>query len=262
MSSKEKVLELLESNKNVYTSGEAMASSLGLSRNAIWKAINELRKNGYEIEAVSNRGYRLAQENDILSAPGVISYLNEKVKAIYQSNGSLIHILDETPSTNRIAKEMAIVNPEVGTLVLANKQSNGRGRGDHNFFSPEGGLYMSLVLTPAKLPSEDSDTITRLIGEAVCKAIAAITPAKPRLKPINDLFIGDKKVCGILTEAGYEFETGRLQWIVIGIGINFASDIDSFPDDIKNIATSIFTEKPTITRNQLVAEILNHIFEI
>ncbi len=236
-----------------------MATSLGISRNAIWKAINELRKAGYEIDAVSNKGYRLAEGNDILSPSGIYSYLNDRVTSIYKDT-DLIHILDSTTSTNRIAKELAIVDPVYGTLVVANEQTNGRGRSDHNFYSPKGGLYMSVIMTPSHLPSTDSDEITTFIGNSVCEAIAAITPVKPRLKPINDLFIDSKKICGILTEAGTEFETGRLQWIVVGIGINFSSDISEFPDDIKEKATSIFPDgNPTITRNQLVAEILNRI---
>lgn len=260
MSSKDKILALLEANKSTFLSGEAMASTLGISRNAIWKAINDLRKNGYEIEAVSNKGYRLAGANDILSAAGIGSYLNKDVADIYKESDSLIHIYDSISSTNRKAKELAITDLKYGTLVLANEQSEGRGRSDHSFYSPEGGLYMSVVMTPEHLPCTNSDEITTFIGNAVCSAISALTDTKPTLKPINDLFVGDKKICGILTEAGTEFETGLLQWIVVGIGINFSSDIDSFPSDIKNKATSLFSDgNITITRNQLVAEILNRI---
>ena len=262
MSSKDKILALLEANKSTFLSGEAMASSLGISRNAIWKAINDLRKNGYEIEAVSNKGYRLAGQNDILSAAGISSYLKEDVADIYKENDSLIHIYDSIPSTNRKAKELAITDLKYGTLVIANEQSEGRGRADHSFYSPKGGLYMSVVMTPDHLPSTNSDEITTFIGNAVCDAISSLTDTKPTLKPINDLFVGDKKICGILTEAGTEFETGLLQWIVIGIGINFNSDINAFPEDIKNKATSLFSDNDiTITRNQLVAEILNRILK-
>ena len=257
MSSKDKILALLEANKTTFLSGEAMASALGISRNAIWKAINDLRKNGYNIEAVSNKGYRLAGQNDILSAAGINSYLKEDVADIYKGNDSLIHIYDSIPSTNRKAKELAITDLRYGTLVIANEQSEGRGRADHSFYSPKGGF-----MTPAHLPSTDSDEITAFIGNAVCDAIASLTDVKPTLKPINDLFVGDKKICGILTEAGTEFETGLLQWIVIGIGINFNSDINAFPAEIKNKATSLFSDgNITITRNQLVAEILNRILK-
>lgn len=260
MSSKDKVLEFLENNKDDYISGEAMATSLGLSRNSIWKAINELRKSGYNIDAVSNKGYKLAGANDILSAAGIISFLNEEARATYQSEKDLIRIYDTASSTNRIAKELAIAGKPHGTLVIANEQSDGRGRKDHSFFSPKGGLYMSLLLNPEHLSTLEPDAITTMTGNAVCDAIESLTGTRPHIKPINDLFIGDKKICGILTEAGTEFETGDVQWIVVGIGINFDSDISAFPADIKKSATSLFAPgQSTSTKNQLVAEILNRI---
>ncbi|MBE5841383.1 MAG: biotin--[acetyl-CoA-carboxylase] ligase [Butyrivibrio sp.] len=260
MNSKDKVLEILNSNKDRYISGESIASLLGISRNAIWKAINELRKSGYEIEAVSNKGYRLALEKDILSAGGILSYLNEDVAAIYQDGSNMIHIFDTTTSTNRIAKELAIAGNCHGTLVVSARQTSGKGRRDHSFFSPEGGLYFSVILSPDRISYKTPDEITTFIGNSVCDAIENTCSIRPRLKPINDLFIGDKKVCGILTEAGTEFETGLVQWIVVGIGINFDSDIDSFPDDIKDKAISLFEPgKATITKNQLVAAIVNKI---
>ncbi len=258
MSSKEKILKFLENNKSDYTSGEAMATSLGLSRNAIWKAINELKKDGYEIDAVRNKGYRLSDNNDILSAPGIISHLDQGHSQIYIEDPSLIHVYKETSSTNRIAKELAITDLRQGTLIVADEQTSGRGRGDHSFYSPKGGLYMSIVMTPDHLPGATADEVTMYIGKSVCDAISDLTGLVPHLKPVNDLFLGDKKICGILTEAGLEYETGLLQWIVVGIGINFSSDISAFPDDIKNRATSLFpTGDAPISRNKLIAQILN-----
>ncbi|MCR4568325.1 MAG: HTH domain-containing protein [Pseudobutyrivibrio sp.] len=282
MSSKEKVLEFLESNKGTYTSGEAMATSLSLSRTAIWKAINELRKDGYKIDAISNRGYMLGELTDILSAAGIISYLESDYQKIYKGK-DLIRIYDTVNSTNRVAKELAIAGGEHGSIIIANEQTDGKGRRDHSFYSPRGGLYMSILLKPAELSkimskhlnsTKDTnsktnktefkkvltpDTITTFTGNAVCTAIENLTGIRPRLKPINDLFIGNKKICGILTEAGTEFETGDIQWIVVGIGINFDSDISTFPADIKKTATSLFSPgEATFTRNKLVAEIIMH----
>ena len=261
MSSKEKVLEFLENNKDSYTSGEAIATSLGLSRNAIWKAINELRKAGYAIDAVSNKGYKLADSNDILSTAGFISYLVDSLRDFYQSGDDLIRIYDNATSTNRLTKEAAIAGAEHGTVILAKEQTAGRGRKDHSFYSPEGGLYMSILLKPEHLSTLEPDAITTFTGNAVCDAIETLVGIRPRIKPINDLFIDDKKICGILTEAGTEFETGDVQWIVVGIGINFDSDISAFPEDIQKTATSLFAPgKSTITKNQLAAAIINRIF--
>jgi BirA family biotin operon repressor/biotin-[acetyl-CoA-carboxylase] ligase len=260
MSSKEKVLELLENNKSEYISGAAIGESLGISRNAIWKAINELRKDGYEIDAVSNKGYKLGDANDIISGPGIISYLKNSIHEYYCDTPELIRIYDNVNSTNRVAKEMAIAKGLHGTVILANEQTEGRGRRDHAFYSPKGGLYMSLILRPEKLKTLKPDAITLATGTAVCDAIEGLTGTRPTLKPINDLFINDKKICGILTEAGTEFETGEVQWIVVGIGINFDSDITNFPSEIRDNATSLFAPgKATLTKNQLVAEIMSNI---
>lgn len=261
MTSKEKVLAYLESNKETFLSGEAIAKELGLSRNSIWKAVNELRKAGYNIEAINNKGYRLGTSNDIISAAGITSYLSESLLNLYSDN-DLIRIYDIVNSTNRLAKEAAIAGADHGTIIIANQQTEGRGRKDHNFYSPKGGLYMSLVLKPSNLSTLNPDTITINTGNSVCDAIYSLLGIRPTLKPINDLFIDDKKICGILTEAGTEFETGDVQWIVIGIGINFDSDIASFPSDIKKSATSLFAPgKATFTKNQLVAEILTNVIK-
>lgn len=258
MSSKDKVLELLENNKTEYISGEAIASQLGLSRNAIWKAINELRKAGYKIEAVSNKGYMLGEENDIISAQGIASYIVSGSQDI----GSIdkFHIYDTVDSTNKLAKEMAIAGAEHGTLIVANTQGTGRGRKDHSFFSPKGGIYMSIILSPAKLDSLKPDDITLQVGSAVCQSIEKLCSVKPVIKPINDLFVDGKKICGILTEAGTEFDSGLVQWIVVGIGINFDSDLSAFPKELQDIVGSLF--KPgmaSVSKNQLIAEIYNRI---
>ena len=147
-----------------------------------------------------------------------------------------------------------------GTVIIAKEQTAGRGRKYHSFYSPDGGLYMSILLKPAHLTTLEPDAITTMTGNAVCDAIETLVGVRPRIKPINDLFIDNKKICGILTEAGTEFETGEVQWIVVGIGINFDSDISAFPSDIKKTATSLFAPgKSTITKNQLTAAIMNKI---
>ena len=253
MTSKDRVLELLENNRENYISGEAMADSLGLSRNAIWKAINELRKKGYDIEAVSNKGYRLGDSNDIVSVQGILASLDA---AGFKPSTDMIHIYDTVDSTNKVAKEMAIAGALHGTLVVARSQDGGRGRRDHSFFSPEGGIYMSLILSPDKLKSLEPDVITTTTGNAVKNALKSLCNIDATIKPINDLFIDDKKICGILTESGTEFDSGLVQWIVVGIGINFDSDVSKFPSDLKPKVASLYAPgQAPITKNRLIAAI-------
>ena len=269
MSSKEKVLELLELNKGTYTSGEAIATHLQLSRNAVWKAINELRKSGYTIEAVSNKGYMLSNSTDIVSKQGILSYLTpptsnasgDMITETY-SNSDFIHIYDVLDSTNRTAKELAISGKKHGELIVSKSQTLGKGRRDHSFYSPEGGIYMSIILSPDKLPTLDKDVLTAYTGVSVCDAIKELCNIAPRIKPINDLFVDGRKICGILTESGIEFETDLVQWIVIGIGINFDSDISTFPKDLQEIAGSIFAPgQATISKNQLIAAIYKRLID-
>ena len=256
MSSKDKVLELLEKNKNAYISGEAIASSLGISRNAIWKAINELRKQGYVIEAVNKKGYRLGESNDIISAQGILSYMDKA------PDDSLIHIYDTLDSTNKTAKEMAMSTVCHGSLIIARSQTIGKGRGTHSFYSPEGGIYMSVILSPDKLPTLEPDVITAYTGVTVSTAIECLSNLSPKIKPINDLFIDGHKICGILTESGIEFDSGMIQWIVVGIGINFDSDISQFPEDLQQIVGSLFKKgQAPISKNQLIAEIYSRLLD-
>ena len=256
MSSKDKVLELLEKNKNTYISGEAIASSLGISRNAIWKAINELRKQGYVIEAANKKGYRLGTDNDIISAQGILSYMDKA------PDNSLIHIYDTLDSTNKTAKEMAMSTVCHGSLIIARSQTIGKGRGTHSFYSPEGGIYMSVILSPDKLPTLEPDVITAYTGVTVSTAIECLSNLSPKIKPINDLFIDGHKICGILTESGIEFDSGMVQWIVVGIGINFDSDISQFPEDLQQIVGSLFKKgQAPISKNQLIAEIYSRLLD-
>ena len=259
MSSKDKVLALLEQNKTEYLSGESMAGSLGLSRNAVWKAINELRKQGYEIEAISNKGYRLGADNDIISKEGILSCLDIKLQALAADK---IHIYDTLDSTNKTAKQMAISGSSHGTLVISKKQASGKGRKDHSFFSPDGGIYMSIILSPDNLPSLKPDVITAYTGVSVCRSIEKLCHMLPSIKPVNDLFLDGKKICGILTESGTEFDSGTVQWIVVGIGINFDPDILSFPSGLLSVVGSLYKPgEAGISKNQLIAEIYTRLID-
>ena len=254
MDTSKKVLFLLESNKDVFTSGEEMAKQCGISRNAVWKAIRDLREKGYDIEAVSNKGYKLNDSTDIISAEGIKAVLPEDYR------DADIFVYESLNSTSDKAKELAMKGAAHGTVVIAVTQTGGRGRKDHSFFSPKGGLYMSMVLKPEKLSSTDSKAVTSFIGSAVISAINELTGIEPYIGGINDLYVNGKKICGILLESGNEFDSNTLQWIVAGIGINFDSDINDFPEDVKDRASSLFdTGKATITKNALIAKLIENI---
>ena len=252
MSSKDRVLDFLEKNKEDYISGEFMAESLGLSRTAVWKAIKELRNQGYVIEASSKKGYILGTSNDIISESGIIAELStysgngasgkkEKIYNAILSDEGMIHIHETLDSTNKAAKEQAIAGATGGTVVIAKSQTLGKGRREHEFFSPEGGIYMSIILTPEMLPSLEPDVITALAGVSVCEAVQDLCGIVPKIKPVNDLFVDGKKICGILT----------------GIGINFDSDINEFPKELQSIAGSLFEPgKSSVTKNRLIAAII------
>lgn len=256
MSTKYRILELLEQNRGDSISGERLAGILNVSRNAVWKAVKELEKEGYSIEAVTNKGYRLSDQNDIVSIQGIKPFLSPQSK-LYAEN---IKIYKTLESTNKTAKEMAVAGAEHGTVIIADSQTKGRGRYSRSYFSPSGGLYMSIILRPEVLNFENPTSVTAFAAVAVCEAIESISEKTPKIKWVNDILIDGKKVCGILTEAVTDFESGSLDWIVLGIGINVYIKTEDFPDDLQTSATSIFpNEKMFGVRNKLSAEIINRI---
>ena len=256
MSTKNRILELLEQHRGESISGEHLAGILGLSRNTVWKAVKELQKDGYNIVAVTNKGYCLSEENDIISIPGIKPFLSEKS----QPFADKIQIYKSLESTNKTAKEMAVTGSEHGTVIISDCQTMGRGRYSRNFFSPYGGLYMSIILRPEVLRFEHQTSVTAFAAVSVCEAIESISQKAPKIKWVNDIFIDEKKVCGILTEAVTDFESGGLEWVVLGIGINVYTRTEDFPDELQSLATSIYPdEKTPCVRNKLSAEIINRI---
>ena len=256
-----RILELLEQQRGESISGERLAGMLDVSRNAVWKAVKELQKEGYDIVAVTNKGYCLSDENDIVSIAGIKPFLSEKS----QPYANKIQIYKSLESTNKTAKEMAVAGAAHGTVIISDCQTMGRGRYSRNFFSPAGGLYMSLVLRPEGLRFENPTAVTAFAAVAVCEAIESISHKVPEIKWVNDIFLDGKKVCGILTEAVTDFESGGLDWVVLGIGINVTTPTEEFPAELQALATSIYPEeKMPGVRNKLSAEIINRIlgFEI
>ena len=257
MNTKYRILELLEQQRGASISGERLAEILCISRNAVWKTVKELQKDGYNIAAVTNKGYCLSKENDILSVPGIKPFLAEKSRPYADK----IQIYKSLESTNKTAKEKAVAGAEHGTVIISDCQTMGRGRYSRNFFSPPGGgLYMSMILRPKEWPFENPTAVTAFAAVAVCRAIESISNKTPKIKWVNDVFLDGKKVCGILTEAVTDFESGSLDWIVLGIGINVYIRTEEFPADLQSLATSIYPDqKRPGVRNQLSAEMINRI---
>ncbi len=256
MNSKDKVLFLLEQNRDTYISGEKIAVEIGLSRNSVWKAVNALRSYGYMIEAVSNKGYRLAGESDLLSVQGISPFLDGRV------DPSHIHVYPELESTNDTAKKLAVSGqaPD-GTVIIADRQTRGRGRRERSFFSPTGGLYISFVLRPRDTFVTDRALYTVFAAVCACQAIEETTGVRPRIKWVNDITLHGRKLAGILTESGFDMESGMFSWVVIGVGINVNTRPEDFPGDLVPIAASLAEETGgrKLNRNALAAALINRI---
>ncbi|MCL2815607.1 MAG: biotin--[acetyl-CoA-carboxylase] ligase [Oscillospiraceae bacterium] len=191
------------------------------------------------------------REDDILSVSGMLPFLSDKKTA-----GKInIHISLE--STNKTAKELAASGAKPGTVVIADCQSAGKGRYGRSFFSPPNrGIYMSFIVRPRAL---SPTLVTLYAAVSVCRAIEEAAKKEPRIKWVNDIFLDGKKICGILTEAAADFQSGGIKRAVVGIGVNVTADESDFPEELKNIAGAVFQgEEPAVTRNRLAAGIINH----
>ncbi len=186
--------------------------------------------------------------------------LSEQIREKLRENTlvSDIQIFSELDSTNRYLKELAKEGAKAGTVIIANKQSAGKGRLGRSFFSPEGtGIYMSILLRP-EMELQKSVRITSMAAVAVARAIERVSGIEAKIKWVNDIFLNGKKVCGILTESGINATTGVLEYAVLGIGINVGTI--QFPEELKQIATSICNEcSHTVKRNELIVEILKEL---
>ena len=249
---KERLLPLL--NGEDYISGEKAAEILGVSRSAVWKAVESLRQDGYGIEAVTNRGYRIRPDSDVLTA-------QEIEKNLVGLRGKLnIEVKNTVTSTNAVLKEFAAKGAREGTVLAASEQTAGRGRFARSFFSPsDSGVYMSILLRPS-LSCEKAVHITTAAAVAVAEAAEELTGRKTGIKWVNDVLIENRKISGILTEAAINIESGTLDYAILGIGLNAYVPDGGFPDEISGIAGAIFDERKSGQRARLAARVLEKFF--
>lgn len=228
---KAEILKMLRETDG-YVSGQELCNKFGVSRTAVWKTINQLKENGYEIEAVQNKGYHL------LSAPDIMD--QTELESIHATEwaGCEIYYFDSIDSTNTKAKELAEEGHPSGTLVVADRQTAGKGRRGRSWESPTGiGIFMTLMLKPEINPNHAS-MLTLVAAMATTRAIRRVTGVPAMIKWPNDIVMNGKKVCGILTEMSAQFD--YINHIVIGIGINVHNE--DFPEEIAKTASSLYLE--------------------
>lgn len=249
-----RILEILRESRQA-VSGESIAQQLGVSRGGVWKAIRKLREDGYQIEAATNKGYRLVSESGVLTPENIRRLLAPGMEGIE------IDLREQVTSTNTVLKEIAEQGRPEGLVLIAEKQVKGKGRLGRSFYSPKGsGLYMSILLRP-ELPPEDSLAITTAAAVAVAEAVSAVTGRQALIKWVNDVYLDGRKICGILTEAAIDFENRKLNYAVLGIGVNILEPPGGFPAEVAEVAGALYKEEaPAGSRTRLAAEILNRFF--
>lgn len=246
---KEEILRLLRSADG-YISGQELCNRFGVSRTAVWKAINQLKEAGYEIEAQQNKGYRLKAAPDLMTEAEIKSLLHTDWVA------KEVLYFDTIDSTNTKAQELAEKGYPSGTLVVADKQESGKGRRGRSWVSPSGtGIFMTLMIKPDINPNNAS-MLTLVAALAVAKAITSVTGEEAMIKWPNDIVVNGKKVCGILTEMNAQFD--YINHIVVGIGINVNNE--SFPEEISQMASSLMIEAggKRFHRAQIIAETMSY----
>lgn len=245
MTLRDRVIYILESRKGEYISGQDIADTCKVSRSAIAKCVAALKAEGYPISSVNNLGHSLDKESDILSESGI--------RAVLGDENIEIKVYKTIDSTSSEAKR-AIGNLSGNAIFAAEEQTAGRGRHGKSFYSPkQSGLYFSCVLHP-EVKLSDAPAITSACAVAVCEAIELATKKHPQIKWVNDIFIDDRKVCGILTEAVSDFETQTVQAVIVGIGINLTTE--DFPQELAEIATSLGTKTD---RCKLIADVYSRL---
>lgn len=243
---KTEILKILRESKD-YVSGQELCTGLGVSRTAIWKVMNQLKEEGYEINAISNKGYKLAAQEDVLSKEEIESRMEtERI-------GRKVLYFNELDSTNTYAKKAAEEPDSDGTLIVADTQNAGKGRRGKTWVSfKETGIWMTIILKP-KIAPKSASMLTLVAGMAVCTGISKVLQLETRIKWPNDVIINGRKICGILTEMSTEID--YINHVVVGIGVN--ANMEEFPEEIKQTATSLALEQGhKIMRAELIAGIM------
>nr|WP_207789037.1 biotin--[acetyl-CoA-carboxylase] ligase [Neobacillus terrae] len=247
---RKKLLDAFTNAGDSYLSGQAVAELLGCSRTAVWKHIEELRKEGFQLEAVRRKGYRILHTPDRMTEDEI--RLGLKTSFI----GRNIDYQESTGSTQKIAHQLSNDDAPEGTVVVAEEQVSGRGRMDRKWHSPKyTGIWMSIILRPNILPAR-APQLTLLAAVAVVQAMEEVTGLVPEIKWPNDILINGRKVTGILTEL--QAEADRINSVIIGIGINVNQE--SFPEEIEQTATSLLIEKgEAVSRTELIKSVFAHL---
>ena len=241
---KDLVLKALRGANGGFVSGEALSCDLNVSRTAIWKAIKSLREEGYIIKAITNKGYRLIEGGDTITAEHIRDFLPSEYKDID------IEVYDTLDSTNMKARQLAADGAGHGTVVLALQQTAGRGRLGRSFFSPREGLYLSIIIKPTFDLSRIA-AVTTAAAVAVAEAVEKVCGKTAGIKWVNDIYCDGKKVCGILTEGITDFETGRIETLIVGIGVN--TSVKDFP---KELLDTVGAVEGDYSKAHLAAEII------
>ena len=241
-------------NGNI-VSGEEFSRRFKLSRAAVWKIVDGLRRQGYVIEARTGLGYRLVKTPDILSEQEIRVFLKET-----QVVGRDLYCFDEIDSTNTFIKKLSVSGGRDGAVAVANCQTAGRGRMKRTFQSPKNkGIYMSVLFNPYMTP-ERALLVSAMAGVSVCDAIERVCGIRPGLKWPNDPVLNGRKVCGILTEASMEGETGLVQFLTVGIGLNVSQTENDFSPDVAKMATSLTRElNHPVSRPELAAALIEEL---
>jgi len=258
MKLRESVLLALKENNGEWLSGEGLSASLNISRTMVWKQIKQLQAEGYVVESSSKKGYRLVACPDILTAEEVCPGLTTEILG----RGDYFYY-PSVDSTNKQARILASEGYPEGTVVVAEMQTEGRGRRGRNWYSPAGqGMYMSLILRP-HIPLKEISRISLMIAVAVAETLQEELGLPARIKWPNDILINNRKIAGILSEAITDMD--GIEYIVIGIGLNINNPYSDFPDDFRTDPTSILAEKKQIVSRvklmqSLLAKLEQHYF--